>query len=182
MINVLEGERDNITKMIVEKGTANVGLSADINRRSSQCPNGSNDHREEDCPYAKYRFCIADGYAHTIGHRERDRPDIMAWSYSCVDNSFLNRDMINARLKDTISFLESIVANWKEMKAGDVFTTEHGERYIVIDLSPIMIEEMKAVAFLAGKYYGDEDYALRVLVPLRDNTPMFIAPLSNTVH
>lgn len=103
------------------------------------------------------------GFIYTIGHQERQRPDMMIITKS-DDLDTVPPESAQLRLRAASNLLNSLVKHWDEspVRVGDTAQDSLGVLYKVARDSD---NAFKPLAIQASNYYGQSDYPLLVLLP-----------------
>lgn len=108
---------------------------------------------------------LTSGYIYTIGHQERQRPDIMLVLY-CKDKDTVTEELVMKRFGAGQRLINSIVEHWDTdpLLAGHTAQDSMGILYKAHDESEFT-SNFKEFTFQASNYYGREEYPLLILMP-----------------
>lgn len=110
---------------------------------------------------------LEDGFVYSVGHHERQRPDLLVLCGPTPDEPAMNRDAMLARMQAAGALINYLVAHWDESPVlpGHRCHDHDGREYRVLDTPALVATAKDQMTVQAGVYYGTEDYALIVLMP-----------------
>lgn len=106
------------------------------------------------------------GYLYTIGHKERQRPDLVLVVYH-KDKDSVSEKVVEERFRAAHILLNSLVKHWETapVLAGHTAQDEQGILY-KIHAESEFDKSFKEFTIQASNYYGTEDYPLLILMPV----------------
>lgn len=109
-----------------------------------------------------------DGFVYSIGHRERGRPDLLVLCGPSPEENAFSRDDLNQQMREAAQLINYLVKNWdqKPVKPTEYCGTSHGRIYQAIDDPELTAQAKEEFTVQAGNYYGADDYAVLVLIPV----------------
>ena len=107
------------------------------------------------------------GYVYTVGHREHNRPDIVAYCGPGNGESMLTGPEIETNIHDVATTINRIVKHWSEnpVRSGNTVLTDKGRVYIVQDNKEALAACKFEHTVKATEYYGDDNYELLFMIP-----------------
>lgn len=128
----------------------------------SNCQDAS--HSGEREPITEVDEC----FVYTVGHRLRGRPDMVMLCGPAPEDPPAGTAELHAELDEAARLLNYMVEQWAEnpVLAGQTCGTSTGRLYRVLDRAEAVAQAKKDLTIQAGEYYGDQSYALLVLVPV----------------
>lgn len=128
----------------------------------SNCDDTS--HSGEPAPITEVDEC----FVYTIGHRLRGRPDLVMLCGPSPDDPVALPADLQLEMNEAAGLINYMVEHWSEnpVLPGQTCGTGTGRIYQVLDRAEAVAQAKRDLTLQAGEYYGDQDYALLVLVPV----------------
>lgn len=119
-------------------------------------------------PHAKGAFTeLEDGFVYSIGHRERNRPDLVVLCGPTPGEPALDQAGLVNRMQEAATLINYLVSRWGEhpVLPGQRCADSDGRVYRVLSSAEVVSAAKDELTVQAGVYYGTEDYELLVLMP-----------------
>lgn len=116
---------------------------------------------------------LEDGFVYSVGHRERQRPDLLVFCGPTPYEAPLSKEALLQRMQAAGALINFLVAHWDESPVlpGHLCTDSEGREYRVLDTPDLLATARDQLTVQAGVYYGTEDYELLVLTPVSLQAP-----------
>lgn len=111
---------------------------------------------------------IASGFVYTIGHNERDRPDLLAYCGPKPGDPAFSTHVLRDQMMAAASMINHLVSEWDRSPVyeGHECLTASGRIYVAKQIEGADADLLKAsTTCQAGFYYGHDDYSLMLLLP-----------------
>lgn len=108
-----------------------------------------------------------DGFVYSIGHRERNRPDLVVLCGPVPGEPAFDQAALVHRMQEAGALINYLVSRWGEhpVKPGQRCADSDGRIYRVFSSPEVVSAAKDELTVQAGVYYGTEDYELLVLMP-----------------